>query len=213
MPGSTVVPIRGTALVRPVIAYTVGHNRYLNITSRCNLRCDFCPKTQGTWELHGQPLRLYREPSVSDVIVAAGDPSAYDEVIFCGLGEPTLRLYDLLEIARDLRQKGGHICVTTDGLANRLYARDITPDFEDNVDALSISLNAHDPVTYERHCCPPWANAFDAVVDFVRRARDFVPDVTVTAIEGIEDVDIGACRRLAGRLHVAFRLRSPNDWT
>lgn len=210
MTSSTVISMEGTAPPRAVIAYTVGDSRYLNITSRCSLRCDFCPKTRGDWGLYGRYLRLIQEPSVSEVVAATGDPRAYQEVVFCGLGEPTLRLYDLLEIARQLRQKGAFVRVTTDGLANRVYGRDVTPDFEDNVDAVSISLNAPDAETYDRLCRPPWPDAYASVLDFARRIRDFVPEVTLTAIDGV-GVDIGGCRQVSERLRLGFRVRILND--
>ncbi len=190
-----------------VLAYTLHGNRYLNITSRCTLRCTFCPKFSKNWNVDGYELRLRREPTANHVIAAAGDPREFNEVVFCGFGEPTLRLYVALEVARTLRQKGGHIRLNTDGLANLVYARDVTPDLEDNIDALSVSLNAQDEVTYNRVCRPQLPGSYGAMLDFVRRARDFVPRITLTAIDGLPGVDIAACERIAQDLGVHFRRR------
>jgi TatD family-associated radical SAM protein len=189
------------------IGYTLRRSRYLNVTNRCTLRCSFCPKFNGSWSVQGYDLRLHDEPDAETLLAAAGDPSDYDEVVFCGFGEPTLRLYTVLEVGSELRRRGARVRLNTDGLANYVYGRDVTPDFEDSVDAVSISLNAQDAATYYRHCRPPTPGAFKALLDFTQHVREFVPDVTLTAIDGLEGVDISACQGLAEQLGVAFRRR------
>ena len=190
-----------------VIAYTLHGNCYLNLTNRCTLRCAFCPKFNKEWEVQGYPLRLPREPGVEEILAAVGNPTAYREVVFCGLGEPTLRLAELLQVAETLKQAGARIRVNTDGLANWVHQRDIVPELAGRVDALSISLNAQDETTYNRHCRPPAAGAFPELLEFILRAREAIPDITLTAIDGLEGVDIAACEALAQRFKVKFRRR------
>ncbi len=194
-------------LRRPVIGYTLHGNRYLNITSRCTLRCAFCPKFNGSWMVEGHELRLFQDPSPEEIMAVAGDPSDYSEVVFCGLGEPTLRLYTVLEVASRLRAQGGYIRLNTDGLANLVFGRDVTPDLENNIHALSVSLNAQDEETYNRHCRPALPGAYQSLLDFVQRARDFVPTITLTAVDGLTGVDIAACEEIAERIGVNFRRR------
>jgi TatD DNase family protein len=189
------------------ISYDLRGSRYLNVTNRCTLRCAFCPKFNGTWTVAGNDLRLSGEPDADQLIAAAGDPGAFHEVVFCGLGEPTLRLYTVLEAGAELRRRGGRVRLNTDGLANLVHGRDVTPDFEDSIDAISISLNAQNEDVYNRHCRPPMPGAFEALQDFAVRAREFVPSVILTAIDGLPGVDIGACRAIADRLGVGFRRR------
>ena len=191
----------------PTISYLLNGNCYLNITSRCTLRCAFCPKFNGSWEVRKYELRLRGGPSVEEIVAAAGDPADYAELVFCGLGEPTLRLEVMLEVARRMKARGAHIRVNSDGLANLVHGRDVTPEFAGVVDALSISMNAHDEATYERHCRPRHADSFTAMLEFARLARRHVPEVTMTAIDGLEGVDIIACRHIAQRLGVGFRRR------
>ena len=192
----------------PVMAYTQHGNCYLNVTNRCTLRCHFCPKFNGSWIVDDVDLRLPREPSAAELVAAVGDhPDRFQEVVFCGLGEPTLRLYTVIEVGTELRQRGARVRLNTDGLANLIHGRDITPDLEDSVDALSISLNAQDVETYNRHCRPPDPRSFEAVLDFTGCAREFVSSITLTAVDGLEGVDIGACRAIADRLDVGFRRR------
>ena len=196
----------------PTIAYRSRDRLYLNITSRCTLSCRFCPKHRHQWTVGGANLYLPREPSVSEVLTAVGDASRYDEVVFCGLGEPTLRLYDMLEMAGGLKEQGARrVRVDTDGLANLVYRRDVTPDLEGFIDALSISLNAQNEEIYNRYCRPSLPGAYAALLDFADRARDFVPDVRLTAIAGLPDVDIPACEAIARRLGVAFHARRLDD--
>lgn len=190
------------------LAYELHGNLYLNITYHCTLRCAFCPKFQGSWEVQQYDLLLTREPSAEEVLAAAGNPVAYKEIVFCGLGEPTLRLDTLLAVAKTLKEQGArHIRLNTDGLANLVYGRDVTQELAEVVDAVSISLNAQDEVTYERHCRPKRAGAYQAVLEFAHRAKAQGIDVTLTAINGLEGVDIAACRRIAETLGVHFRQR------
>ncbi len=191
----------------PVVGYALHGNCYLNVTNRCTLRCRFCPKFNGNWTVDGYDLRLDREPSAAGILAAVGDPRRYQEIVFCGLGEPTLRLYEVLEVGAELRRRGARVRLNTDGLASLVHDRDVTPDLEGSVDAVSISLNAQNAAAYERHCRPPVPGAYEALLDFTARARDFVPQVTLTAIDGLEGVDIPACREIAARLGVEFRRR------
>lgn len=193
----------------PVIAYSLHGNCYLNVTNRCSLRCTFCPKFNGIWDVKDYNLRLPREPSVASILLAAGDPSRYRELVFCGLGEPTSRLYVVLEAAQTLRRRGArHIRLNTDGLANLVQGHDITPNLEGCIDALSVSLNVHNEKLYEQHCRPQHPGSFQAVQDFVVSARQFVPDITMSAIRGLDGVDIAACEKIAADLGVKFRERT-----
>ena len=191
------------------LAYSLHGNRYLNVTSRCTLRCAFCPKFSRQWTVQGYPLRLREEAGCDELIEAAGDPAAFSAIVFCGLGEPLLYPETVLETARRLRELGAtRLRVNTDGLANRIHGGDLTPRLGERIDALSISLNGHDAATYAHHCRPPFEGAFEAVLDFAARAREHVAEVTLTAIDGLDGLDIGACEQLAQRLGTGFRART-----
>ncbi len=195
-----------------MIAYPRRDNCYLNVTSRCTLRCAFCPKFTRRWNVGGANLYLRREPTVNEILAAVGDPRGYREVIFSGLGEPSLRLYDMLEIAAELHRRGAErVRLDTDGLANLVYGRDVTPDLEGLIDTLSISLNAQDEEVYNRHCRPALPGSYAAMLEFTDRARDFVADIALTAIDGLEGVDIAACERVARELGIKFRRRVLDD--
>jgi TatD family-associated radical SAM protein len=189
------------------IAYALNDRLYLNITDRCTLRCAFCPKQQGIHEVRGYDLTLRHRPSFQEVMAAIDAAGDFPEVVFCGFGEPTLRLKLLLQVAEQVKARGVRVRVNTDGLANRVYRRNVLPEMEGRVDALSVSMNAQSREVYARHCRPALPGSYEAMLDFLRRAPEYVPQVTATAIDGLPGVDIGACRKLAAELGVAFRRR------
>lgn len=189
------------------VAYTLHGNCYLNITNRCTLRCRFCPKHNRTWVVQDYDLTLRHEPSREDILAALGDPTQFKEVVFCGLGEPTQRLDVLLEVARAVKLRGGMVRLNTDGLANLIYARDVTAELAECIDSVSVSLNAHNADVYEEHTRPKCAGTYPAMLDFIRCAKARGLEVTVTAIDGLAGVNITACRLIAETLGVAFRRR------
>lgn len=189
------------------ISYQIGDNLYLSITDRCTLECAFCPKTQGVTEVKGYELRMDHRPDAQEIIAAIDDPSRYHEVVFCGYGEPTLRLKVLLEVAKNIKERGGRVRLNTDGLANLVNKKDTLPLLGRYVDTVSVSLNAQNQEVYDRHCQPNLPGSYQAMLEFLRAAPQYIPSVTATAIDGLEGVDIEACERLAKELGVDFRRR------
>lgn len=190
------------------IAYRIRDNLYLNITDRCTLECRFCPKhTEQGPVVHGLDLRLDHRPEVEEIIAAIGDPRDYEEIVFCGFGEPTLRLKVLKEVAAWIKKHGGRVRINTDGLANLVNKRNVLPELQGLVDSLSVSMNAQDRATYEQHCQPALAGSWQAMLDFLAQAPDYIPEVTATAIDGLKGVDIAACEQLARQQGVEFRRR------
>ncbi len=190
------------------IAYAIRDSLYLNVTDRCTLACRFCPKYRdGERRVHEIDLTLARLPKASEVIATVGDPAAYREVVFCGFGEPTLRLKLVLEVADWLKARGARVRLNTDGLANHVHKRNVLPQMQGRIDAVSVSMNAQNSAVYDYHCRPALAGSFEAMLSFLREAPRYIPSVTATAIAGLEGVDIGACERLARECGVAFRRR------
>ena len=192
------------------LTYSDGARLYINLTDGCSLKCRYCFKNAGPGPvIEGTDLTLARQPSATDIRKALREElDGFEEAVFAGFGEPTLRFPTLLELAEFIHRQGKAVRLVTDGLANRVYRRDVTPQLAGRIDRISVSLNAADAATYNRLCQPPWPDAFDHVCDFLRRVRGHVPEVTATAVEGVEGVDIEACRRLAEEeLGVAFRPR------
>lgn len=188
------------------IAYTIRNSLYLNITNRCTNSCSFCPKFSGGM-VKGHHLLLSHEPDAAEVRDAIGDPTRYDEVVFCGYGEPLLRLDLVKEIAAGLKKVGVKVRVNTDGQANLVYGRNIVPELVGLVDTFSISLNAADASTYQQLCHSSFGAAgYDGVKDFIRAANGTIPNV-VASIVTFPDLDLAACRQVAAELGVPLRER------
>lgn len=192
------------------ISYTIGDRLYLNITDRCTLECAFCPKHNGSNQVHDYDLSLDHRPSQDEIIEAIGNPADYAEVVFCGFGEPTLRLKVLLKTAQYIKSGGGRVRINTDGLANLVNKRNVLPELAQCIDAVSISMNAQDESVYRRHCLPALPGSYAAMLDFLAAAPRYIDEVTATAIDGLDGVDIAACEAMAGERGVAFRRRELN---
>jgi TatD DNase family protein len=190
------------------IAYDIGDALYINLTNACTLACGFCPKTHDEWLVKGHDLDLVRGPSFAEVVEAIGDPAPYREVVFCGLGEPTLRLALLKRVAAWLKERGIRVRLNTDGLANLVHDRDVLPELAGLIDVVSVSLNAQDEALYNEHCRPGRSGAYTACKAFIREASRYIPDVVVTALDGLPGIDVEACRRIAEEeLGARFRRR------
>ena len=193
------------------LAYQIRDSLYLNITDRCTLKCAFCPKFNTGVQVHDYDLGLAVRPSSPDIINAIlGQDlgvSDYDEVVFCGFGEPTLRLKVLCEVAKYIKKQGGRVRLNTDGLGNLVNKRNILPQLRECVDAVSVSMNAQSEAVYNQHCQPALPNSWAEMLLFLEQAPDYISAVTATAIDGLEGVDINACQVLAGKYGVGFRAR------
>jgi len=189
------------------ITYTIGNSLYLNITNRCTNQCEFCIryKTRNLNEKY--PLWLDKEPTVDEVMAAIGDPNKYDQIVFCGYGESLLRLDEVKEIAKQLKEKGVKIRIDTNGLSNLFWGRNILPELKGLVDFMSVSLNAHTEEIYDRICASFYGKeSFIAVLDFIREAKKYIPEVEATVVD-LPIVDIERCREIANNLGVSFRVR------
>ncbi len=189
------------------ISYQIEDRLYLNITDRCTLSCAFCPKNNGSMQLREYDLSLDHRPSAQEVIDSIGNVSDYAEFVFCGYGEPTLRLDVLLEVARHIKEHGGKVRINTDGLANLVHKRNVLPELGEYVDALSVSMNAQNEEIYNRHCLPAMEGSYQAMLDFLRLAPQYIENVTASALEGLDGVDIAACEQIAADCGVRFKKR------
>ena len=200
----------GTLETAATIAYQIRDSLYLNITNRCTNRCIFCAKFND-FVVKGHELKLDHEPDVDEVLQAIGDPTAYREIVCCGYGEPLLRLDLIRSVAQRLKPRGCRIRINTDGQANLVHGRNILPELSGLVDAISVSLNAADAATYQNLCQSRFGEqSFAAVTDFLRLAKEHIPDVTATMVT-YPGIDIEACEALAKKIGVGFRVREYNE--
>jgi len=192
------------------IAYQIRESLYLNITNRCTNSCRFCAKFKD-FNVKGHQLKLDHEPDCGEILAAIGDPTRFQEVVFCGYGEPLLRLDLIREVAAWLKGHGIKVRINTDGQANLVHGRNILPELEGLVDTLSVSLNAADAETYQQWCQSRFGEqSYQAVKDFLRLAGAHIPEVVATAVT-LPGIDIQACEKIAAELGVSFRKRDYNE--
>lgn len=191
-----------------MIAYELGNSLYLNITNRCTNRCEFCIR-QREIGVGGYDLRLEKEPSLKEIIEAIGDPSGYNEVVFCGYGEPLMRLQTVLDVSGYLKKNYPNvpIRINTNGQANLIYGEDITPQFKGLVDVISISLNAENADKYQELCHSDYGKeAYYSILEFARKCKNHIPRVVLSVLD-LPSIDVEKCRRLSEDLCVELRVR------
>ena len=188
---------------------------YVNMTNRCPCACTFCLRSNAPGLLGADSLWLEREPALEEVWAAVS--SALDasprEMVFCGYGEPTERLDDLLEVAARAKSKlpGLRVRVNTNGLSDLVNGRPTAPLFAGKVDVLSISLNTDDPAEYLSVCRPEFGEAaYPAMLKFAGEAAKCVPEVVMTVVDApVTDAAKQArCRAIAEGLGAKFRVRA-----
>lgn len=188
------------------VTYRLRNSLYLNVTNRCPNACRFCVREFAPG-VGGYDLRLKMEPTAEEVLAAVGDPAAYDEIVFCGYGEPTVRWETVKEVARNLKGRGAAVRLNTNGLASLTQGRDVTPELAGLFDQISVSANAADADTYVRVCRPrAGVAAWREMEKFVAGAKRHVAKVTITAVAG-EGVPVEAVKRLAKDWGLTFRAR------
>lgn len=195
------------------VFYEYGGGLYANLTNKCPCRCEFCIRDMVGALGDADSLWLRREPTLDEIkeLLREWDLNQFYELVFCGYGEPTERLSDLLETARLAKELCPKIKIriNTNGLSDLINKRDTTEDLRGIIDAVSVSLNAKGPEEYLALCHPRFGiQAFDAIIDYTRRVKEVVPDVTMSIVGGtIPRQDEGPCRNIAESLGVKFRIR------
>jgi TatD DNase family protein len=177
----------------PRITYGLRNSLYINLTIRCNADCVFCDR-KGEAVIKGHNLRIEKEPTSLEVIHEIGDPKRYDEIVFCGYGEPTIRLEEVKEISRWVKQQGGRTRLNTDGHGNVINRRNIIPELVGLIDAVSISLNSTDPKQYGELMQVDGAKFFSAMIEFAKESVRLIPHVMMTIVD-LDEVDKERARR------------------
>jgi TatD DNase family protein len=199
------------------IAYRIRNSLYLNITNECTNACVFC-RRQTNPVVKGHDLRLEKEPTVEEITAAIGEHSGCDEIVFCGYGEPLLRLDAVKQVAQFLTAKADAVGtpavlrVNTNGLANLAHGRNIVPELLPLIRTFSISLNASTAEEYHRLCRSRYGPAaYEEVKRFIRECRQGGASVIATVV-AVPGLDIEACRKVAEEeLGVPLRVRDYDD--
>jgi TatD DNase family protein len=195
---------------KPSIVYWLGNNLYLNITNRCLNNCFFCFRNF-THNLKGFNLKLKQKPSPEEVITELQkviNRKNWDEIVFCGFGEPLERLDCIIKVTEWIKKYSGKIVrIDTNGqgfLLNKKRA--VVEELKEaGVDKISVSLNAQDRPTYIQVCRPNFEDAYDSILEFIKKSsKEF--DLEITAVT-VPEVDLLKMQEMAKEMGVKFRIR------
>lgn len=203
------------------LAYLLDDKIYINLTNNCTNRCIFCLR-QDKSDVCGQEMWLDNETfGANDVIeqleaiikkqLEAAKPNSLNEIIFCGYGEPLLKLDLLKEVAAYIRENypNTKIRVNSNGHANLIYKRNIAPELKPLIDDISISLNAPTEEEYNELSQPNIQGAYEGVKAFIKACDDEGISTTASVVENYKGrhLDLEACEKIANGLGAKFRVR------
>lgn len=189
--------------------YFFADGLYINLTNRCCNDCTFCLRNNhdgvgedSLWlEEEGSKEEIVRQISQTDL--------SFDEAVFCGYGESTYRLDDMLFIADYLHSLGKKTRLNTNGLGSLINGEDIVPKLVGKIDFVSVSLNQCDAVKYDEVSRSVYGEeAFDAMLRFSKDCVDSGIKVLMTVVDVIPPEDIEKCRILTQKLGAQFRVRN-----
>jgi len=195
------------------VSYQIRNSLYLNLTQRCTNSCGFCTRLTKPI-VQGYNLALDREPTAQEIWESIDDPTKYEEVVFCGYGEPTLRLNVIKEVAKKIKDAGGRVRVNTNGHGNVINKRNILPELQGLVDEISISLNADTSEAYDEICVPLPSyrgRIYGEIKTFIEEAKKYIPDVQVSIVTHQKNVDEDKCESIVNNdFGVKYRARRYN---
>jgi len=197
------------------ISYEYEGSLYVNLTNRCDCRCVFCLRHNGhKGSIYADDLWLEHEPTREEALadLMARDMGKYENLVFCGFGEPMYRTDDILWLVDELKSRGvalPPVRINTNGHANMILGRDVTPELKGRIDIVSISLNGS---TAEEYCAVTQprdgVRAWEAMLDFTRKAAGQVPTVMMTIVNKDKTPEeIDRCRAMAEFLGAKLRIR------
>lgn len=195
-----------------VILYEVHNGLYVNMTNKCPCACTFCLR-QDRDEMNGSgSLWLEREPSVEEIKAEFSkfDMKKYSELVFCGFGEPTERLTDVIEIAKYAKKVFNiPTRINTNGLSDLIWNRNTAPDFFDAIDVVSISLNTPNKQKYFELTRNKFGiDAFDSMLNFAKNVKSYVKSVVMSTVSTtLTKEEEEECAKICNELGVTYRIR------
>jgi len=187
--------------------YQLGNSLYINVTNRCNANCIFCRRETDPF-INGYNLGMKKseEPEPEVYIREIGDPKKYDEIVFCGYGEPTIRWEVVKKISEYVKANNGKTRLNTNGHGNLINNRDITPEMRGLIDTVSISLNSTDAKQYSELMRVD-QKFYHSMIDFAKKSVQNVDRVVLSVVD-LDEVEIEKARTLVEEeIKAEFRIR------
>lgn len=196
------------------LVYLLGGKIYINLTNKCTNECVFCIRTLKD-DVCGANLWLKNDSVTAEEVIKqlVALKQNENEIVFCGYGEPTLKLDILKEVAKYIKDnyKDVKIRLNTNGHANFIYKRNIIPELVGLIDSISVSLNAPDEELYKELTQPNIVcdNVLDEVKDFIKKSVEARIDTTASVVSGYKDYDVNLqeCEKIATEAGAKFRVR------
>ena len=194
------------------ITYPGRKGLYVNMTNRCPCACTFCLRHNKDHVFQADSLWLEREPTVQEVCesIFAWDLSQFDEIVFCGYGEPTERLPELLEVAKTIRAKSDlPIRINTNGLSDLIWQEATASKLKGLIDVVSISLNATNAEDYLKLVRPKFGEgSYEAMLKFTKECTEYVPSVVMTVVDVVMSKEEQArCKAICASVGATLRVR------
>ena len=196
------------------ILYDYKESLYINMTNKCPCACVFCIRQETDHVGNSDSLWLDHEPSVEEVKdeFKNFDLGKYDEVVFCGYGEPLVRIDEVVEVANYIKSISNiKIRINTNGLSDLIHNKKTAQLLKDNIDAVSISLNAPNKIKYNEVTRPKFGEkSFEALLDFATDCKKYVKEVNFSVVDEISKEEIAESKALADKMDIPLRVRHKN---
>ena len=193
------------------IFYPIGESLYVNLTNKCPCRCVFCVREEHETVGNNNSLWLDHDPSMEEIKedLERFDLKDYKEIVFCGFGEPMMRMDDLIETAKYIKSKADiKTRINTNGLGDLIHEKNTAECIKDCIDSVSISLNAPDKESYCRVTRPKFGEqSFEAMLKFAEECRDCGINIAFSVVDEITTEEIEKSKELAESLGVKLRVR------
>ena len=199
------------------ITYEYHGSLYINMTNKCPNRCDFCLRNNSSGSIYADNLWYEGAEPTKEVMlenISTRNLDDYKQVVFCGYGEPTCRLDDLLWLAGKIKEKGNYsIRINTNGMSDLINHKgkfDSVERMKGLINVLSVSLNSDTAEGYDAICHPSFGpSAYDEILAFTKRAVDSgcFDDVVMTVVSNMDPVVIENCRKICENIGASWRVR------
>ncbi len=192
--------------------YALDGNLYVNLTNKCSNGCDFCVRNERT-SYYGNYLWLRHGEPTADKVIAElkgfGDLTKFKEIVFCGFGEPTYRVAEMVALCDYFHERGLKTRLNTNGQGNLINKRDIVPELKGKLDFINVSLNASCYEKYQPMCRSQFKEAgFSGMLEFAKACRRAGIDCRFSIVDCIGEEEVEACKRLAQSVSVPLYVRS-----
>ena len=194
------------------IIYTYHNSVYFNITNKCPCRCAFCIRDKK--DAIGEAEKLFHEtePTIEEIknAIDGYDFSGKDTAVFCGYGEPTNALDNLIKSAEYLKEKfpSMKLRLNTNGLSDLINGRETAKEICALFDSVSISLNDVSSEEYDkitRNIYP--GKAYEAMLKFAKDCVNEGINVRLSVVDVIGEEKIKKAKEIAESIGADFLCR------